>query len=152
LNSNSKPHHSKYKLTTSTHEAPEAEGPATPATERQSNAQWGAKSAGSSGAIAPAPSNSYGGGRGGRAAGGYGRYGGWGQTRNKVTGANDTPLGTPPQRASPVNVALPRTAAAAPQANGHAETQTQKDKKRKPVAADDEVRIFILLVCPWGSC
>jgi hypothetical protein len=117
---------------------PAAEEPATSASERQSNAQWGAKSVGPSNAVAPAPTNSY----GGAGPGGYGRYGGWGQTRNKVTGANDTPLGTPPARASPVNVAPPRTAAPS-QSNGHAQTQTQKENMRKSGAAA-EVGIFYL--------
>ena len=117
------------------------EEPATPASERQSNAQWGAKSVGPSNGVASAPTNSYAGGAG---AGGYGRYGGWGQSRNKVTGANDTPLGTPPSRASPVNVAPPRTAAP-PQSNGHAQTQTQKDNKRKSGAAADVCIVFFFV-------
>lgn len=138
--------HKHVNVPSSTQKAPAVEEAATPASERQSNAQWGAKSVGPSSAVAPAPTNFYGGG-----AGGYGRYGGWGQSRNKVTGANDTPLGTPPSRASPVTVAPPRTAALS-HSNGHAQTQMQKDNKRKYGAADEVgILFYSLFIYRWSG-
>ncbi|KDR67539.1 hypothetical protein GALMADRAFT_258195 [Galerina marginata CBS 339.88] len=106
---------------------PKAEDQPQPvASVRQSNAQWN-----------PAPSTYANGNNGYQGGGGYGGgWGVWGQ-RSKVTGANDTPLGTS-TRPSPVAQTPPAPVTqASSKNNGAAVNGHQKSVKGKAAAGDE---------------
>ena len=124
---------------------PPAQG-VQPPTERASNAQWNCTPSANGTGGNGYQSTQYGNGN-------FNNRGGWGQQRyTKVTGANDTPLGTPTRR-SPVSTSV----AAAPAIRGQSKVQTpvaepkangpdhqEKSKKRKSMGDQDMVHLPIL--------
>jgi len=88
----------------------------------------------------------FGGGRGGR--GSFAGRGGWGQPSARVTGANDTPLGTP-NRMSPVTQPTPAPVKKVAQPIA-IESSLCHGKKRKSMETEDTAVGISFIRIYWG--